>query len=576
MMAVAACGTPASSTTRANGHAALDTAPIVEIPRANLVAAVARMAESGEGEPVLSPLERRELVSLYAEGGSLWLDEQGRPGEQAREALALLAAAPAHGLDPVDYDLTGLDQLAGNLASPATPMPARTGFEVALSLAMMRFWHDLHLGRVDPRAIGYRIPGPVDEHDFPGMLRAAAADSRVRVATIELVPPLVLYRSVARELARYRVLADTVPPVVFQAPSASIKPGAAFLQAPALRSRLIALGDLPADTTPVEPAIYDGALVSGIQRFQRRHGLEPDGAIGQRTVAALNVPLQARVGQLVLALERLRWLPHLSPGFLAVNIPMFRLWGWDVVPLDGAPAFEMDVIVGRALNTETPVLIERMRYVTFRPYWNVPASITRSEILPALARDPGYLAREDMEIVSGETDEATPVPATGENLERLRLGQLRVRQRPGPKNSLGLVKFSFPNDENIYLHGTPATQLFGRPRRDFSHGCVRVQDPVALAQWVLRDQPEWTRERILAAMSGPRPVRVDLTRPISVILFYLTAVVMPEDGTVHFADDIYGLDAGLSRALAAARPRRAGLVPPAPGAANTERPTREP
>jgi murein L,D-transpeptidase YcbB/YkuD len=256
-------------------------------------------------------------------------------------------------------------------------------------------------------------------------------------------------------------------------------------------------------------------------------------------------------------MERLRWLPHLSPqGFLAVNIPMFRLWGWGVVPPDGAPAFDMNVIVGRALDTETPVLIEEMRFVTFRPYWNVPPSITRAEILPALARDPAYLDRQDMEIVAGQSDEATPVPVTPENLDRLRRGELRVRQRPGPKNSVGLVKFSFPNDDNIYMHGTPATYLFGRPRRDFSHGCVRVEDPVALALWVLRDQPEWTRDRILAAMNGPRPLRVNLTRPVQVILFYLTAVVMPEDGLVHFAEDIYGLDARLEQALASITPSR--------------------
>ena len=190
-----------------------------------------------------------------------------------------------------------------------------------------------------------------------------------------------------------------------------------------------------------------------------------------------------------------------------------------------------------------------MRYIIFRPYWNVPSSILRHEILTTLERDPDYLQRHDMEIVSGPGDDARPVAVTVESIELLRQGKLRVRQRPGPKNALGLVKFVFPNDYNVYLHGTPAPQLFSRHRRDFSHGCVRVEDPVGLAEWALKEQPEWTRERILAAMNANQPRQVNLTRPIQVILYYITAVVMPEDETIHFAEDIYGHDTKLDRAL---------------------------
>jgi murein L,D-transpeptidase YcbB/YkuD len=214
----------------------------------------------------------------------------------------------------------------------------------------------------------------------------------------------------------------------------------------------------------------------------------------------------------------------------------------------------MGVIVGRALNTQTPVFAEEMRYLIFRPYWNVPSSILRKEILPTLARDPDYLRRQDMEIVSGPGDDARPVAMSEESMAGLRRGTLRVRQRPGPKNSLGLVKFVFPNDLDVYMHGTPTPQLFGRARRDFSHGCVRVEDPIALAQWALQDQPQWTRDRILDAMHATGSQRVSLTRPIQVILFYVTAVVMPEDGTIRFAEDIYGHDAKLDRALAKRQP----------------------
>lgn len=209
-------------------------------------------------------------------------------------------------------------------------------------------------------------------------------------------------------------------------------------------------------------------------------------------------------------------------------------------------------MVGRALDTQTPVLAGELRHVIFRPYWNVPRSIVHKEILPAVHRNPDYLDRNDMELVQGPGDDARPAPATAENLALLEQGALRLRQRVGPKNSLGLVKFVFPNDADVYLHGTPATQLFGRPRRDFSHGCVRLEDPAALAQWVLREQPEWTRERIEAAMNDEtKPSqRVPLARPVPVILFYTTVMVAPGSRDLHFADDIYRHDARLERALA--------------------------
>jgi murein L,D-transpeptidase YcbB/YkuD len=328
-----------------------------------------------------------------------------------------------------------------------------------------------------------------------------------------------------------------------------VKPGDLYHGTAALQALLIALGDLPVDAPPAGD-VYDATLAEGVARFQGRHGLTTDGVIGRGTLAALNVPLERRVQQLEQALARLRWLPADlgEQAFIGINIPLFRLWAWDPTTPDRTPV-SMGVVVGRALNTQTPIVAEDLRYLIFRPYWNVPRSILRNELLPVLRRDPGYLQRTDMEIVRGQSDEAQPVAATAENLALLEQGQLRLRQRPGPKNSLGRVKFIFPNDENVYLHDTPARSLFGRARRDFSHGCVRLEDPAALAQWVLRDQPDWTRERIDAAMEGKASMRVDLARPLPVILFYMTAMVMPSDPALHFADDIYGHDARLARAL---------------------------
>ncbi len=484
----------------------------------------------------------------------LWVDAAGRPTPDAREALALLRNAADEGLDPADYDLTTLESLAGTLEPPRRASRHDAArFDAALSDTMVRYLRHLHGGRVDPRAAGFRMTAPADDHDFAAILHAAIAGDRFIETVAAFTPPLALYRGLRGMLARYRRLAadpslESLPTFV-----AIVRPGDLHAGLPVLHRRLVAFGDLPANVpVPAEPFVYDGALVDGVKRFQTRHGLEPDGVLGKSTQAALRVPLAMRVRQIELALERLRWVPHLGDKrFVAVNIPMFRLWAWDGISQDGDPSFDMGVIVGRALNTQTPVFVEEMRSVVFRPYWNIPSSIARGETLPAAERDPDYLRRQNMEIVSGMGDDARPVPATAENLARVRQGQLRVRQRPGTNNALGLVKFVFPNDENVYMHGTPAVQLFSRFRRDLSHGCVRLEDPVALAAWVLEDRPEWPRERILDAMNGQATVTVNLRRPIQVILFYITAVVMPDDGTVRFAEDIYAHDARLEKALAA-------------------------
>ncbi len=548
---IVACAAPSNTSGPAPQASPAVAAP--QIVLADVAAAIPDVVSSG-GTPMpatLTSVERQQLAAFYADANDApqWIDASARPSDEARAALRVLSGASVDALDPADYAADALATQADALGA-ATPATDLAAFDVGLSASLLRYLRHLHTGRVDPRAIGFRMTTPADGPDVVAALRSALASHRVADAAAELAPPLVLYRSLRSALARYRALAASTPDPVFTA-SAVVKPGDEYVDAPVLRRHLIALGDLPpAAPAPATPNTYDEALVDGVKHFQMRHGLEPDGVIGRTTHAALRVPLAQRVRQIELALERLRWLPHLSPdGFIGVNVPMFHLWVWDAIPPNGAPAFGMNVIVGRALNTQTPVFVEEMRYVIFRPYWNVPASITRGEMLPAFRRDPSYFARHDLEIVDGPGDDARPVAVSDASIALLQQGRLRVRQRPGPSNSLGLVKFVFPNDENVYLHGTPAPELFKRTRRDFSHGCVRVEDPVALAQWVLKGRPEWARDRIVAAMQAPRPQRVDLPKPLQVILFYVTAVVMPEDGTVHFADDIYGHDAKLDRAL---------------------------
>lgn len=496
---------------------------------------------------------RDELDRMYASRDfrPLWLDANALPNAAAREALSLLADAPRHGLDPMSYDLPALSraEAALRLDPGSVEHGQPPGFDLRLTAAMLSYLRHLHVGRVDPDAVRFKIPSRAHEHDYGALLQAAVEGGYLRQAAEDLAPAFAQYSALQAALAKYRLLASDGTMTLLPAVQASLKPGDSYPEAEALARRLVTYGDLAPGEVPAGAQLaYTRPLAEAVMRFQRRHGLADDGVLGKATIAALNVPMAARVRQIELAMERLRWLPHANDQpFVAINIPAFRLWA-----RDAGNSVEMAVIVGRAMSTQTPVFIDEMTHLIFRPYWNVPTSIVRQEILPALRRDPGYLQRQGMEIVKGLGDDAPVMPPDAENIALLRQGVLRLRQRPGPANSLGLVKFVFPNDANVYMHDTPARQLFSRSRRDFSHGCIRLEDPTALAQWALHDQRDWTRERILAAMQGSKSLRVNLTRPVKVVLFYVTATVDPRDGSVRFNNDIYGHDATLERALASA------------------------
>lgn len=350
-------------------------------------------------------------------------------------------------------------------------------------------------------------------------------------------------------LPRYRELAAR--PALTQLPALprrSLKQGDSWEGLPALRTLLTALGDLsetgaaqPAavpDATPV--ATLDATLVEALQRFQERHGLEADGVLGPSTWRALTTPLSQRVRQIERTLARWRELPP-NPHSRAifVNIPRFRLYATSSMTGSEADMLRIDVVVGRTLrDLRTPTFTADMTHVVFRPYWEVPRSIARNEILPAARRDIGHLARNHYELVDGS---GRIVTATPEALEQLAAGKLRLRQKPGPDNALGSVKFMLPNAYNVYLHDTPARTLFTRPQRAFSHGCIRVADPFALARFALQDEEGWTPARIAEAMRGDRTLQVNLAEPIRVYIVYGTAIARA-DGSVLFLEDIYGLE----------------------------------
>jgi murein L,D-transpeptidase YcbB/YkuD len=474
-------------------------------------------------------------------------------------AVAGLALADEHGLDSADYDADRLAGVWAAIRSAAESTPTqRALFDLALTASVARLLSAVHLGRVDPATLQWGYDIAPKTLDRAAILRELRWGGDFQQALALLEPPFAHYARARRTLATYKtVAAGGEPERVPELPKSQrkVEPGKPWRGVPQLAARLRAFGDLGAavaDAVADGTPLYAGPLVDAVKSFQHRHGLEPDGVIGPSTIATLNVSVAHRVRQIELAMERKRWLPKLSaqPNVF-VNVPLYRLWATD--PLTGEEPLRMKVVVGKSLSHRTPIFIGRLEYVVFRPYWNPPYGITVKEIVPHARRDPSYFARENLEIVASGDEDAPSLPPTPENLDQVVAGPLTVRQKPGPKNSLGLAKFIFPNAENVYMHGTPSQQLFSRVRRDFSHGCIRLEDPAGLAEWLLHDQPAWTRQRIDAAMQGERPTRVNLKQPLTVVLFYDT-VHVNSDGVVFFVDDIYGHDRQLDAALAQGYP----------------------
>ena len=496
--------------------------------------------------PVLKRLYDTEPDSLF------WFDGTS-PVPTLETTITALANAGDHGLDPADYDVAFLKEQRAALKKGTNAGGDRALFDLAVSVAVARILKAVHVGRVDPATIYWGYDITANQVDLAALL-PAVRNGQGLAATLEAIQPAVShYARARRTLAIYRERArggepDPVPELPR---NQKVEAGKNWDGIARVAARLRAFGDLDAGTA-VSGTLYTPPLVEAVKRFQARHGLLADGVLGAGTVRAMNVSLAARVRQIELAMERMRWLPTLSdrPNVF-VNVALFRMWATD--PTTGKEPLRMNVVVGQALNHQTPIFVEQMEYVIFRPYWNPPRGITVKEIVPKARRDPSYLARENLEIVAGGDENTASLAVTPENLAQVVAGRLHVRQRPGPRNALGLAKFIFPNDDDVYMHGTPAQQLFSRARRDFSHGCIRLEDPARFAEWVLRDQPEWTRQRIDAAMQGERPLRVNLKQPLTVVLFYDTVHVNSE-AVVFFVEDIYGHDRALDTALARGYP----------------------
>ena len=496
---------------------------------------------------------RTSLQELYEPAGFLpvWLTVE-QPTPTALSMIEIFRKANEKGLDPEDYDAPRWkDRIEVLKQQPSTLLEAR--FDVALSVSAMRYITALHSGRMNPRHVSWATfdEKRIDPAAFLREQVIGSPDLNATLAAIE--PQFPAYRQTEQALMHYIELARLDDGEKLPGTRRTIEPGETYIGVPRLIRLLRLLGDLPGESTvPPDSQIYDAELVNAVKHFQRRHGLDDDGRLGAATLRQLNVPLQHRVRQLQLALERWRWLPNtFTAPPIFVNIPDFRLRALDQ---NTRTALEMRVVVGRSVRTQTPVFSAEITHLVFRPYWNVPRGIRRNEVLPEIERDRGYLAKKNFEVTTWDGQIVTAGPVSDDVLTQLWEGKLTVRQKPGSGNSLGLVKLVFPNRKNVYLHDTPSRRLFLRSRRDFSHGCIRVEKPAELAAWVLRNNPGWTLERVREAMeSGEDDVTVRLTTRTPVHIVYGTALVY-DDGEVHFSDDIYGFDARLSDVLAKGYP----------------------
>jgi L,D-transpeptidase YcbB len=493
---------------------------------------------------------RRQLKEFYEPLGFhvAWV-RGGQPTAQALAVIEVLQEADRNGLNAEDYDSSRWKERI-----PQTQQPdGEAHFDAALTVCVMRYVSDLHIGRVHPGHFQFGLTVENKKYDLARFVRDRLVDGQdIRQALEEVAPPFPGYQRTLIALRHYLVLVPQDDGEKLPVASKTVEPGGQYPGVARLTRLLRLLGDLPAESSPATGELYQEPLVGAVKRFQQRHGLVADGRLGEKTLKQLNTPLGRRVEQLRLTLERWRWVPEefLQPP-VVVNIPEFRLRTFDNA---GKVVLSMNVIVGKAIRHETPAFEKDMRFVVFRPYWNVPPGILRSEIVPAIQRDRNYLSTNNYEVVTHDGQIVTSGEINDEVLQQLRAGKLAVRQAPGPSNALGLIKFMFPNEHHVYLHSTPAQQLFGQSRRDFSHGCIRVEKPDELAAWVLSNNPGWDLERIRAAMQGGQDnLQVNLAKPIPVLILYGTAVV-EQDGVVHFFDDLYGHDAELEKVLAQGYP----------------------
>lgn len=503
------------------------------VPAAEVQAAVRQRLASTPPAPVQAD-SWKHAKNLYAQFGDnlLWLDDNGVHQPRVAALLNTLAGADSDAIRLDALPLADLDRALRTLQSTKHPTAAQLAdADVLLSASYATYGENMLTGQLDPRQFNQSWHINRQEEKIDSALTLTLREDDLSAGLVRMRPQDPMYDSLRTEFVRYRAVVarggwQPIPDGPQLKPGKSASPA----RLAALRARLAAEGYLPdtaakaGDSASARaPSTYDHALAGAVAQFQVEHSIAVDSMLGGETLEAMNLPAQYRLGQIAANLERYRWMPRtLGTRYIMVNVPQFYLHAFD----SGQKVLDMKVIVGQEYQDKaTPVFSDSMEYVVFRPYWNVTPDIAAKEIFPKEEANPGYLAANNMEVYNDH-------------------GRQAIRQRPGPKNSLGLVKFMFPNDFNIYLHDTPNDELFNKDVRAFSHGCIRVEKPTELAEWVLG----WPADKVEQAMhDGSDDHTVKLPRKIPVYIVYFTTFV--ENGDLYFGNDLYDRDSQLVNEL---------------------------
>ncbi|RJX20198.1 MAG: hypothetical protein C4563_06605 [Desulfobulbus sp.] len=484
------------------------------------------------------------IVELYAqrEMRPLWIGREG-PGRAALTIANTLNSSFDEGLNPDDFFVPDIFRLWSS-----TKPVELARLDILLTQGLSAYLRDMAYGRAEPCLLDPHLFASDRENvgnDSGRLILEAIQAQDLERFLHDQIPAHDAYRLLRSALARYRSIAEqggwpAIPP------GPSIKPGMEDARIPAVRQLLAINGDSSDDRD--SGLLFDPELVATVQRFQARHNLNTDGIIGKNTLAAMNVPVEERIDQILINMELWRWLPHRLEGKrIYVNIAGFHLQARQ----DERVEFSSPVIVGKVYH-KTPVFSDRIRYLEFNPYWNIPTSIVKNEIVGEVLKDPAYLRKNNIRIFDGWNDNGPEVDPATLNWPKLggKVNRYRFRQEPGPDNALGRVKFVFPNRHDVYLHDTPTRALFSRDDRAFSHGCIRVQRPIELAFYLLRgDDASWTMERVQQIVEGGKRTVIVLKKPVPIHIVYRTVAVDPQSGEVSFFKDVYGRDALLQQAL---------------------------
>ena len=487
------------------------------------------------GQPVAS---RHVLPRLYERRAHLPVWNQAN----VDQLLTAIDRSREEGLTPEDYHRDGVFEYAEFLRRGIDDSERQAEYDILATDALIRLAYNLFFGKADPHELDpdWNTLRQVQGDDPVAFLEDALNAGKVEAVLEGLSPLQPYYRDLKAALAVYRgIEAGGGWPVVPAGPT--LKPGMRHARVEALRRRLAATGDLTDQAS--DPALFDDALVEAVRAFQKRHRMTADGAVGPATLAALQVPVRARIDQIRVNLERARWMLHDVPQtFVVADIAGFEAGYFRA----GRLIWRSRVQVGKPYRS-TPIFRSNISYLVLNPTWTVPPGIEARDILPAVKRNRGYLAAKNLRVIDQQGRTVDPARIdwsrySGRNFP------YTFRQDPGPDNALGQIKFMFPNPHFVYLHDTPSKDLFERDVRAFSSGCIRVERPLELAELLLNDPDQWSLEKIRSAVDTQKTRTVTLPAPVPVLLYYWTAQGQA-DGSVHFKNDVYRRDPALLKAL---------------------------